>query len=341
MDLRKKRADTQTEKLGNILKKRNIRFAVYDTMNYAINDPDKYANGPEWLDGLEHKWQTGEMLGILSGAGIGKTSLSLHIAKAILINNPDAYIAFISLEMEYSELMEKWLKVTEEHEEIRGRLIIDDNYNSDGTCKSMSVSDIKLDLKIIQENLDGKIKVVIIDHLHEINNQGHSDYNKVCEELRNMTKELEVFTIVQSQTTKEKGIGDVPVPRNGCFGTSRFENLMTYIVTIFQPLRRVQNECNLPALGWQYCKIRFKSKNDKIKEEVNYVKKFNFDNEDLESLSPNEVTEFSMYYEKVLELRESEEKRKAYTFDLSTVIKGKDGKEVRLTKIVGGREEDT
>lgn len=340
MDFNNERERLRKEKMDDIFAKRNIRFAVYDAMEYAVNDPAKYSNGPAWLDGLEHKWQTGEMLGILSGPGVGKTSLSLHIAKEVLLNNSeDSYVAFISLEMEYSEIMEKWLKVTTDNPEIRGNLIIVDNYNEDGTCKSMTVADIKLDLKIIQENIQGKIKVVILDHLHEINNQGQSDYNKVCEELRNMTKELEVFTIVQSQTTKEKGLGDVPVPRNGCYGTSRFENLMTYIVTIFQPLRRVQNECNLPALGWQYCKIRFKSKNDRIKEEVNYVKKFNFDKEDLENLTPNEVTEFSMYYEKVLELRESEEKKKAYAFDLSTTIRGKDGREVKLTKIIGGREE--
>lgn len=341
MDFKAARKSIANNNLEDTFKKRNIRFAVYDAMEHAVVDPEKYTNGPAWLDALEHKWRTGEMLGILSGPGVGKTSLSLHIIKEILLNNPRAFAAYISLEMEYMELMEKWMKVTEDCPEIRNRLIIDDNYNDDGTCKSMTVADIKLDLKMIQQNLDGKIKVVILDHLHEVNNQGHSDYNKVCEELRNMTKELDVFTIVQSQTTKEKGLGDVPVPRNGCYGTSRFENLMTYIVTIFQPLRRVQNECELPALGWQYCKIRFKSKNDKIKEEINYVKKFNFDNEDLENLTPNETQEFAMYYEKVLELRESEEKKKSYAFDLSTTIRGKDGKEVRLTKIVGGREEDS
>jgi len=159
----------------------------------------------------------------------------------------------------------------------------------------MNVHDIKIAVKMLKEALKKDVAVIVCDHLHEINNNGASDYNKVCEELRNMTKEIDTFTIVQSQTTKEKGIGDIPVPRNGCYGTSRFENLMTYIITIFQPLRRIQNECDLPVLGWSYCKIRFKSKNDKVKEEVNYVKMYDFDTEDLIDLTPNQITMLSTF----------------------------------------------
>ena len=344
MDFNAKRQESRKDKLDDIFKKRNIRFAVFDAMEDTDYDPNKEVLGPDWLDANVHKWKTGEMLGILSGPGIGKTTLSLLILKEVIRNHLKAgrriYNVFVSLEMSYEEIMEKWLKATEDCEEVREFLIIIDNYNEDGTCKSMTVSDIKLDLKLIKDHLDGDLKLICLDHLHEVNNQGLSDYNKVCEELRNLTKELDVFMIVQSQTTKEKGLGDIPVPRNGCYGTSRFENLMTYIITIFQPLRRVQNECDLPALGWQYCKIRFKNKQDKIKEEVNYVKKFNFETEGLDNLTPDEITLFSMYYEKVLEMRENEEKKKAYSFDLSTTIKGKDGREVKLTRIVGGKSEE-
>lgn len=312
----------------------NFRYQLLESVSL-----EDLINGPHWLDGLVHKWRNGEMLGILSGPGVGKTTISLHIVRAILLNNPKDIVVFISLEMSKEEIYSKWFISTDDVPEISERFYVIDNYNEDGTCKSMNVSDIKLQLKMLKETLGVNIKAVVIDHLHEVNNGGQSDYNKVCEELRNMTKEINTFTIIQSQTTKDKGHGDFPVPRNGCFGTSRFENLMTYIVTIFQPLRRVQNDCDIPALGWQYCKIRFKSKEDKIKEEVNYVKKYDFDKEDLVDLTPNEITMFSMYYEKVLELRESEEKKKSYAFDLSTTIKGKDGKEVKLTRIIGGRNE--
>ena len=45
-----------------------------------------------------------------------------------------------------------------------------------------------------------------------------------------------------------------------------------------------------------------------------------------------------MYYEKVLELRQNEEKFKSYQFDISDTIVGKDGREVKITKIVGGHD---
>lgn len=292
--------------------------------------------GPPRFDCLDHGWTTGEMLGILSGSGIGKTTVSLNIVADILERNYDKVVVFISLEMAESELLDKLERVMGDRHDLMDRIYIIDNYDEDLVCKAMTVHDIKLELRKIKMALNVEIAAVVIDHLHEINNNGHSDYNKVCEELRNMTKEINTFTIVQSQTTKEKGIGDVPVPRNGCFGTSRYENLMTYIITIFQPLRRVQNECNLPVLGWQYCKIRFKGKTDKAKEEVNYVLKYDFDSESLLDLTPNDKYEFSAFYDKVLEMREKEEKKKSYTFDLSSYVQGKDGQMIKITKIVSG-----
>ncbi len=69
---------------------------------------------------------------------------------------------------------------------------------------------------------------------------------------------------------------------------------------------------------------------------MNYLLHFDHDTQTLRELTPNEKTEFSMLYEKVLELRQNEEKYKSFQFDLSTVIKGRDGKEVKLSKIVGG-----
>ena len=69
---------------------------------------------------------------------------------------------------------------------------------------------------------------------------------------------------------------------------------------------------------------------------MNYLLSFNHDTQRLSPLTQQEMTEFALYYDKVLELRQNEEKYKSFQFDLSTTIKGKDGKEVKLTKIIGG-----
>jgi hypothetical protein len=151
-----------------------------------------------------------------------------------------------------------------------------------------------------------------------------------------MTVELDSHGFILSQTTKGKGAGDTPVPKDGCFGTSRYENLMTNILTIFQPLLRVQRECDLPILGWQFAKIRYKNKGDKVRENMNYLLYFEYDTENLRKLDRNEKADFAMYYEKVLELRQNEEKFKSYQFDVSDTVIGKNGQEIKLTKIIGG-----
>ena len=48
------------------------------------DNPEDFIHGPEWLDCLEHKWRYGEMLGILSGPGVGKTTVSLEILRAVM-----------------------------------------------------------------------------------------------------------------------------------------------------------------------------------------------------------------------------------------------------------------
>jgi hypothetical protein len=300
-------------------------------------DPSKYVNGPKKIDCLQRPWHRGDMTGILAGSGVGKTSYSLYILKHILQNNQTGVVAFVSLEMTADEIAEKWEKMTVDCPEISDRLYIIENYDESGKCKELNVGLIKHELRKIKEVLNETLIAYVLDHLHEISLDGAiKDYNPVCRELKNMTVELDSHGLILSQTTKGKGGGDCPVPKDGCFGTSRYENLMTNIITIFQPLLKVQKEANLPILGWQYAKIRYKNKGDKVRENMNYVLYFEYDTEDLRELTRQEKADFSMYYEKVLELRQNEEKFKSYQFDISDTIIGKDGREVKLTKIVGG-----
>lgn len=300
-------------------------------------DPSRFVAGPKKIDCLVRPWHRGDMTGILAGSGVGKTSFSLHILKHILLNNAKGVVAFVSLEMTASEIAEKWEKMTEDCPEISDRFFIIENYDDEGKSKELRVSDIKHELRKIKEVINETLIAYVLDHLHEISIDGAvKDYNPICRELKNMTVELDSHGFILSQTTKGKGTGDIPVPKDGCFGTSRYENLMTNILTIFQPLLRVQKEADLPILGYQYAKIRYKNRGDKVRENMNYLMYFEYDTENLRELSRQEKADFAMYYEKVLELRQNEEKFKSYQFDISDTVVGKDGKEVKLTKIIGG-----
>jgi hypothetical protein len=97
----------------------------------------------------------------------------------------------------------------------------------------------------------------------------------------------------------------------------------------------------MPVLAWQYAKIRFKNRKDKVKEAMNYLLVYDFDSESLRELSRDEKSKFGLLYEEVLILRQNEEKFKTFQFDLSEHIKGKDGKTIRLDRIVGGTKPES
>lgn len=303
-------------------------------------DPKKAIKGPVKMDCLVRPWQRGDITGILAGAGSGKTSSVLYILKHVLINNPEGVVIFVSLEMTFSEISEKWDKATEDSPELADRLYIVGNYDDEGRSKNLSIADIKFELLNIKEVLNETVHAFVIDHLLEIDLNGGVDYNPVCKKVKDLAIELDSHCFLLSQTTKGKGAGDVPVPKDGCFGTSRFEWIVTNILTVFQPLKRVEKECDLAVMGWQYAKIRYKNKNDGAKEGMNYLMRFDFDTEDLVELADGEIATFKMWYDKVLELRQNEAKFKSYQFNLDRTIKGKDGKEVTISDTFGGGSPD-
>lgn len=305
------------------------------TRTTMTNDPKTMIKGIRFFKGLHIQPKRGDKIGLLAGTGVGKSAVANLFTRDVAEHN-DGAIVFVPLEMTVDENLDRLEITYVDCPELLDKMIILDCYNVDGSNKGLSVSDIKLELKKIKNTLDCEIDLVVIDHFHELNNNGSVDFNPVAKDLKNMFVELNTLGLVLAQTTKEKGLGDVPVSRNGCFGCSRFENLCSFMLTIFQPLRRVQNECKLPALGWQLCKIRNKKLNlDKVREEINYVLRYDSSREDLFDLSNDEILEFQMYYEKVQDMRRSEEKDKAYSFDLSTYVKGKNGESIKMERFIG------
>lgn len=332
----KRREQSNINSIADLIKSGKISGKV---------DPKKMIKGPKIMDCLVRPWCKGDLTLLLAGAGVGKTSTVLYMFKHILLNNSsnnDA-VVFISLEMTASEIAEKWLKLTKDNPELSERLFIIENYDEYGVTKALTVDGIKHELKMIKHTTNCNILAFALDHIHQINNNGSSDFNPIMDELKATSVEIDAHGFILSQTTKGKGVGDIPVPKDGCFGTSKAEWLATNIITIFQPLMRVQKEANLPVLAWQYAKIRYKNKEDKIREGMNYLLYFEHDTQDLRLLTRNEKTEFTMWYERVLELRQNEEKFKSYQFDISEQVTGKDGKIITLTKVIGGNKtpEDT
>src|SRR5690606_16230654 len=96
-----------------------------------------------------------------------------------------------------------------------------------------------------------------------------------------------------TQTTKEKqGAGDLPIGVDGAYGISQYENIMDRIITIWQPLRLVQNQCKYNFLAWQYVKIRNKHPNDKIQTFEPKLLTFDLSTGDLRVSTQEEYQEF-------------------------------------------------
>lgn len=306
----------------------------------GLFDPDKVVRTIAEIDKFIRPKLQGDLTIILAPTGAGKTTFCLNDAKAAIIGaierGTNGAVAFFALEQGVDEIAEKWMKLTDSDPDLAARLYPYSNFTEK---ESFSLGDIKRKVLEIEEVTGYKIISIYIDHLHIVRHEG-ADYNPVLVEAKKMAKDLNMHIHIVSQTQKANQIIDVPVPRTGVYNCSQAEWQASYMISIFQPLSRVSSESGLDILGVQYCKIRYKNKKDGIKEGMNYLLSYDADTESLNPLSTDEKSKFMMWFEKVIELRQNEEKYKSFQFDLSHTVKGKDGKEVRISKIVGGENRD-
>ena len=188
------------------------RKQIKDPLNYGIT-VESVGEGDYYgftLDG-DHLFLLGDFV------VTHNTTFVLKVLKEILQNNPDGVVAFVSLELVAAEIAEKWFKATEDCPELADRLYIVENFDDEGNCLDLTLSDIHIELKKIKDVLGTTLHAYALDHLHEININGTMDYNPTCREIKNMTVALDSHGFILSQTTKGKGVGDIPVPKDGCF----------------------------------------------------------------------------------------------------------------------------
>lgn len=329
----------------NFLHKRREQSKVKSLLDHISSgtvtgkyDPDKVVKTIPELDKFIREKLRGDVTIVLAPTGAGKTTFILndfiHCIRGEIERNRNGCCVIFALEQSVSEIAEKWMKMTDGDPEIAERLFVFSNFDEE---ESMGLSDMRIKIVEIEETTGFKVVNMTLDHLHLIKTK-HIDYNPVMAEIKRMSKDLDVHITVVSQTQKANQIIDVPVPRTGVYNCSQAEWIATNMISIFQPLSRVRSESGLEILGVQYCKIRYKNKRDRIKEGMNYLLSYDADTELLSPLNSEERSKFTMWFEKVLELRQNEEKYKSFQFDLSHTVKGKDGKEVVINSIVGGNK---
>jgi hypothetical protein len=186
---------------------------------------------------LGEPWRKKELLGLIAGTGVGKTTVTLIAIRDMILNNPqndDIYI-FVSLEMSEAEIIKRWIKLVGENSPLADRLYVIGNENPEtGDPRNIGLQEIHAMGKDIMKLTGKKIGAMAIDHIgiiskhinskkspnFGINSEANSGYgdtktlslNSVAKQLKPLCKMLDTFIIVLTQTTKEKqGAGDFPL----------------------------------------------------------------------------------------------------------------------------------
>lgn len=302
-------------------------------------DKSLFIHGPEYFDCLIDKWSRKEVMGLLGASGVGKSEIVLDIFKGILKNNPTGCVVFVSLEMTTQRIAERWFKMVEDDDEISDRFYVISNYDENDRAKGLSMSGISIELDKIR-SIAGDVLCFAIDHLHIINPMEGDDLNKTCQRVKDLAVSSNSFGILLSQVPKSvAGKGEIPLDADSSYGCSQFKWIASYVMQIHRPIYRLEEKAGMNVLSWGYAKIREQDKNDKVKVGQNKILTYDLNDRSLRKPTAKERAEFKLYYDEMLEIKAAEEKFKAYVYDLSTEVEGKDGKVVILTDMFSGNNE--
>lgn len=319
--------------------KLNSKFLTVGQRNRTI-DPAKnlgdLIKASWWVDTfvLGNPWRKKELVGLIAGPGVGKTSVTLKWVKDSIENNPendDVYIMF-SLEMAVGEIQTRWNRLVGITSPLADRLYVIGNETETGEPRNIGMQEILEDCLEIKKLTGKKIGMLAIDHIGLISkhidtrkkytfgidseqNAGYGNIrtlgmNSIAKQMKPLCKQLDTLIVLLTQTTKEKGVGDLPIGKDGAFGISDYENIMDRIITVWQPLRLVQSQCKHRFLAWQYVKIRDKHIQDKIQTDEAKVMTFDLATGDIQPTTQDEYAEFTRLYPITIEMREAMTKKK-------------------------------
>lgn len=283
---------------------------------------------------LGNPWRKRELTGLIAGTGVGKTTVTLKWIKDAIENNPendDIYV-FISLEMAVGEIVDRWNRLVGKDSALAERLYVIGSETENFEPRNIGLQEIFEDCTELKKLTGKNIGMMAIDHvgiIHKhidtrkkytfgIDSETNAGYginktlsiNSLCNQLKPLCKMLDTHIIILTQTTKDKGVGDQPIDKDGAYGMSNYENILDRIITIWQPLKLVQHMTKTRFLAFQYVKIRNKHQDDKIQTNEAKLLTFELATGDLRLTTPEEYQDFAKLYPQTIEMREQLLKKK-------------------------------
>lgn len=303
-------------------------------------NPELFVNGPEEFDCLVNKWSRKELLGIIGDSGSGKSEIVLNILKSVLKNNPKSAAIYVSLEMTDQKLAERWYKMTTDCPDLADRLYILSRYDENDKSRDVSMGWIKKELTKYKTVLED-VAVFAIDHIHVLGENDPSTLNSMMTALKEMAVELNAFGIPMAQVNKGSGQkGEVPLDADAVLGCSQFKYICSDIIQIHRPILRLEEEAGISVMGWGYCKVREADEKDKVRRGQNKLLLYDGKIRALRKMSLEEFGTFKNYYTMLLEMKSAEDKNKAFTYDVTKEVRGKDGKIIQITEKFSGDIDD-
>lgn len=266
------------------------------------------------LDSTECGFRLGHVIGLVAGAGVGKTSMALNMFKWFTERNPEYDHFFISLEQPENEIATRWQTLCQGDTRLHSKVHVLSNYDLDGTFRHLSLDDIKSYILEFQKTTGKKIGTCVIDHIGVLKKQNKNGENQalvdICHQMKGFAVETNTMVIMQSQAPREKaGIGDLELNKDAAYGTVFFESYVDWFLCMWQPLKRVYSEGAPTVIGFKYAKIRHKRQGvDKIQEDVCYQVFFDPKTERIRELTQEEEVSAKYFVTKATNARKQDRK---------------------------------
>lgn len=266
-----------------------------------------------YLDNTIHGFRLGQVLGLVAGVGVGKTSVALNMFYGFVQSNPDYAHIFISLEQPENEIADRWKLMCGTDTRLHTKVHVMSNYDKEGAYRNLSLDNIKEYILKFQKISDKKVGCVVIDHigvLKKSSKEGRQSIEDICHQMKAFAVQTQTFLVMQSQAPREKaGIGDLELNKDAAYGTVFFESYLDYLVCCWQPLKRAYDEGACPRVtAYKFCKIRHKTPGDVIQEDIRYRVVYDGKTGHLRTLTQVDETAFDFFNAKCANLRKQDRK---------------------------------
>lgn len=272
------------------------------------------------IDNTAKGFRLGQVLGLVAGSGVGKTTFALNMFRWFAQHNPNYHHFFIPLEQPAHEIADRWQTMCGSDTTMHDKVHVLSNYDEQGNFRHLSLDEIKEYILNWKQVTGNEIGCVVIDHVGALKKKGSNDENQdlitICHSMKAFAVQTNTFLVMQSQTSREKaGIGDLELDKDAAYGTATFEWYCDYLVTMWQPLKRFHSnpDCR-KVTAYKFCKIRHKNAQDVILEDEPYYLKFNAENETLVDMTQDDDKSFDYFQPQAAKKRAADRKTGVVTY---------------------------